>query len=68
MLKEKTKTEISHNTVRNVLNENNLYVYSSIKKPHLSKNILQVGRKKKTGKMLALSDYDIETIIFSDES
>jgi transposase len=67
MLKEKTKTEISYNTVRNVLNENNIYAYSPIKKPYLSKKHI-AGRKEKTGKMLALSDYEIETIIFSDES
>jgi transposase len=63
MLKEKTQKNC-YNTVRNVLNKNNIYAFP-IKKPYLSKKH-NASRKEKTGKMLALSDYEIETIIFSD--
>jgi transposase len=67
MIKEKTKKELCANTIRNVLNYNNIFAYSPIKKPYLSKKHI-ASRKEKTGKMLALSDNEIETIIFSDES
>jgi transposase len=62
-----TGKDVSYTTVRNSLNEHNIFAYSPVKKPLLTKRHMQL-RKEKSAEMLKLSDEDIKSIIFSDES
>ena len=58
---------IFHTTIKNTLNDNNVYAYTSINKPLFIKRHILL-RREKTTKVLVLSDNDIKSIIFTDES
>ncbi|KAG0429426.1 Transposable element Tcb1 transposase [Dictyocoela muelleri] len=62
-----TGKQVSHMTIKNVLNDNGVFAYSPIKKPLLSKKNIK-SRIEKAENFVFMSDDEIKNIIFSDES
>ena len=62
-----TGTKISHVSVKNILNRADIFAYSPIKKPLLSKKNIQL-RFEISQKWLYMGIEKIKSIIFSDES
>lgn len=63
----KTQTAISKNTVQRHLNSQNIFAFSPIKKPLLSKRHV-LSRKECASEWITMNENDLKSIIFSDES
>lgn len=66
-VEKELEIKVSHNTIRNYLNNSNIYACSPIKKPFLNANHIE-NRYKLSKKFLMMSNLDHKRIIFSDES
>lgn len=66
-LQNKGGSKVSHSTIKLWLNKNSIYAFSPIKKPLLSKRNI-AKRKAVSEEFMFLSDEEIKSIIFSDES
>ena len=66
VVREKSEKTISHATIMRHLNSKNLFLFSPIKKPLLSKNNIS-KRKEVSRRIIKMSEEEVKTIIFSDE-
>jgi transposase len=66
-LKDKTGICISHTSIKNKLNKENIFAFPAIKKPFLSKKNI-AARVEHTRKFIGMSNKEIKKIIFTDES